>query len=100
MPRWCERQATSILRAGVANTLNALAKFDHYDKAVVERLCAEVVRKAGDFNPQGMANTLHALIVSDHFDKEATCSMLAVFGLQDIALCSLESLSPGARVPV
>ena len=70
------RKAGHFNPQSVAKTLHALAKFDHYDKAVVERLCAEVVRKAGDFNPQNVANTLHALTVSGQIDREAICARL------------------------
>ena len=63
------RKAVNFNTKGVANVLHALAKFDHYDKAVVEKLCVEVVRKAGDFNPQCVGNTLNALAKFDHYDK-------------------------------
>ena len=52
----------------IANTLNALAKFDHFDASVVEAMCGEAVVKAKDFNSQNIANTLNALAKFDHFD--------------------------------
>jgi hypothetical protein len=61
----------------IANTLNALAKFDHYDAAVVSRLAAEAKVKAGDFNSQNIANTLNAFASLDHYDASVVGRLVA-----------------------
>ena len=50
-----------------------------YNEGGVERLCAEVLRKACDFKPQTVANTLNALAKFDLYDKavvETLCAQM------------------------
>ena len=70
------KKVKSFKPQGITNTLNALAKFGHYDAAVVSRLAAEAKAQAGGFNPQDIANTLNALAKFDHYDA-AVVSRLA-----------------------
>jgi hypothetical protein len=52
-----------------------MAKFNHYDKAVFDVLCAETLHKAGSFNLQAIANTLHAIAKLNH-DHNAVFDVL------------------------
>jgi hypothetical protein len=52
----------------LANTLNALAKFDHYEKGLVDALCSIAMNKTGEFNSQGITNSLYALTILAHYD--------------------------------
>ena len=51
---------------GIANMLNALAKFDHYEAALVGRLTMEALGKAGMFTAQGIANTAWTFPTTDN----------------------------------
>jgi hypothetical protein len=54
---------------GISNTLNALSKFDHYDKGLIDALCLSAKSKTSDFNAQGISNTLNALSNFIHCDE-------------------------------
>ena len=61
------RKAPQFNAQDIANTLNALAKFDHHDASLLAKLCQEASHKAPQFNPQKhIANTLNALAKFDH----------------------------------
>ena len=59
-------------------TLNAFAKFEHFDENLVKVLCSVAPGKIKDFNSQKTAMTLNALAKCEHFDEnlfKALCSV-------------------------
>jgi hypothetical protein len=78
MVRLCEEalnKAASFNSQGIANTLNAMAKFEHRHDELMVRLCEEALNKAASFNSQDIANTLNAMAKLD-FYNDATLSRL------------------------
>jgi hypothetical protein len=59
----------------VATILNAMATFDHYDMATVERLMFEALRISSDFAPKKVATTLNAMARFNHHNEEVMCKM-------------------------
>jgi hypothetical protein len=82
----------------VANTLNALSKYDHYDKAVFDVLCGEVLSKARDFKSQEVANTLHALCTLAHFDRVSFSLLFGSVSEQEVHSWGDEGLSQLSQV--
>jgi hypothetical protein len=61
----------------ISNSLNAMAKLDHYDKTVMDKLLSEVIVKAGDFNAQNISISLNAMAKLDHYDKTSVDKLLS-----------------------
>jgi hypothetical protein len=79
-------KASSFNSQEIANTLNAMSKLDHYDKAVFNVLCGETLDKAGSFNSQDNANTLSGLCMAGHFDQSVFRSIVQETNPSEIAL--------------
>jgi len=62
----------------IANTLNALSKFEYYHEKLVEALCLVALAKGNDFNSQGIANTLNALATFAYYDEQLTKALCSV----------------------
>jgi hypothetical protein len=86
-------KAGEFTAQGIANSLNAMAQLDHYDKAVFDKLLSEVLVKAGEFDAQDIANSLLALATTQHYNEEAQSLLLATLARQPASLIVTETLS-------